>query len=80
MQIEDHPDRDVRPDHRVHGVSATARGKIEAAGGTVELLRPPKELKKKHHKVGVDKGSEVDGSDQVASGDLVADVEVETQE
>ena len=24
---------------RVHGISATARGKIEAAGGTVELLR-----------------------------------------
>src|SRR3954468_12177809 len=27
---------------RVHGISATAREKIEAAGGTVELLREPK--------------------------------------
>jgi large subunit ribosomal protein L15 len=30
---------------RVHGISASAREKIEAAGGTVELLREPK-LKK----------------------------------
>jgi ribosomal protein L18E len=30
---------------RVHAVSASAREKIEAAGGTVELLRPPKEKK-----------------------------------
>src|ERR671928_693452 len=27
---------------RVHGISATARGKIEGAGGTVELLREAK--------------------------------------
>ena len=71
----------VRLTVRVHGVSATARGKIEAAGGTVELLRPPKELKKKHHKATVDTGSEVDSGEQVAEGDVVADVEVEeTQE
>jgi large subunit ribosomal protein L15 len=31
---------------RVHGISAAAREKIEAAGGTVELLREPKEKKK----------------------------------
>ena len=40
---------------RVHGISATAREKIEAAGGTVELLRDPKDKKKhrrKHHKAG----------------------------
>jgi large subunit ribosomal protein L15 len=30
---------------RVHAISATAREKIEAAGGTVELLRPPKQKK-----------------------------------
>ena len=30
---------------RVHAVSATAREKIEAAGGTVDLLRPPKRKK-----------------------------------
>jgi len=35
---------------RVHAISATAREKIEAAGGTVELLRAPKELKRRHHK------------------------------
>ena len=33
---------------RVHAISATAREKIEAAGGTVELLREPKEHKKRH--------------------------------
>src|SRR5947208_460584 len=32
---------------RVHGISATAREKIEAAGGTVELLREPKVKKPK---------------------------------
>jgi large subunit ribosomal protein L15 len=32
---------------RVHAISASARQKIEAAGGTVELLREPKEQKKK---------------------------------
>jgi large subunit ribosomal protein L15 len=37
---------------RVHRISATAREKIEAAGGTVELLREPKVKKKrqKHRK------------------------------
>jgi large subunit ribosomal protein L15 len=36
---------------RVHAISAAAREKIEAAGGTVELLREPKEHKtKRHHK------------------------------
>ena len=35
---------------RVHGISASARQKIEAAGGTVELLREPKVKKIKHHK------------------------------
>lgn len=35
---------------RVHAISASAREKIESAGGTVELLREPKELKKRRHK------------------------------
>ena len=35
---------------RVHAISATAREKIEAAGGTVELLREPKVKKVKHHR------------------------------
>jgi len=35
---------------RVHAISAAAREKIEAAGGTVELLREPKVKKARHHK------------------------------
>ncbi len=35
---------------RVHAISATAREKVEAAGGTVELLREPKIKKVRHHK------------------------------
>jgi large subunit ribosomal protein L15 len=35
---------------RVHAISASAREKIEAAGGTVELLREPKEHRKRRHK------------------------------
>jgi large subunit ribosomal protein L15 len=34
---------------RVHAISASAREKIEAAGGSVELLREPKVRKQKHH-------------------------------
>src|SRR6266852_8923826 len=36
-----------KPTVRVHKISAVAREKIEAAGGTVELLREPKVKKKK---------------------------------
>jgi large subunit ribosomal protein L15 len=36
---------------RVHAISASARAKIEAAGGTVELLREPKVKKARHHAV-----------------------------
>jgi large subunit ribosomal protein L15 len=35
---------------RVHAISASAREKVEGAGGTVELLRAPKEQKKRRHK------------------------------
>jgi large subunit ribosomal protein L15 len=34
---------------RVHAISASAREKIEKAGGTVELLREPKVKKARHH-------------------------------
>ena len=34
---------------RVHAISASAREKVEKAGGTVELLREPKEKKVRHH-------------------------------
>ena len=33
-----------------HGVSQSAREKIEGAGGSVTLLREPKERKRKRHK------------------------------
>src|SRR5215216_2995575 len=35
---------------RVHAISATAREKVEAAGGTVSLLREPKQKQRKAHK------------------------------
>ena len=35
----------------VHGASATAREKVEAAGGTLTLLREPKSKKARKHKV-----------------------------
>ena len=35
---------------RVHAISATAREKVESAGGTVALLREPKVKKHKHRK------------------------------
>src|SRR5213080_702798 len=35
---------------RVHAISATAREKVEAAGGTVALLREPKVKKRKKHR------------------------------
>jgi large subunit ribosomal protein L15 len=35
---------------RVHAISATAREKVEKAGGTVALLKEPKVKKAKHHK------------------------------
>ena len=34
---------------RVHAISASAREKVEKAGGTIELLREPKEKKVRHH-------------------------------
>ena len=34
---------------RVHAISADAREKVEAAGGTIELLRAPKERKQRTH-------------------------------
>jgi len=36
---------------RVHAISATAREKVEQAGGTVSLLKEPKAKKKKKHAV-----------------------------
>jgi len=58
---------------RLHAISGTAREKIEAAGGTVELLRQPKEHKKKHHK------ATAAASPQVEGGDLVEDQGAEVE-
>jgi len=55
---------------RVHAISASAREKVEAAGGTVELLREPKVKKARHRK----------SRDVVAEGEQVADVEEEPAE
>ena len=46
---------------RVHAISGTAREKIEAAGGTVELLREPKEHKKRHHKAAAAAAARAEG-------------------
>jgi large subunit ribosomal protein L15 len=55
---------------RVHAISASAREKIEAAGGTIELLREPKAPKrKKHHKEkpGVPEASEAEAGQTPAA-------------
>jgi large subunit ribosomal protein L15 len=54
---------------RVHAISASAREKIEAAGGTVELLREPKVKKQKHRaapKPAADAEPEADATDDAA--------------
>ena len=51
---------------RVHRISATAREKIEAAGGTVELLREPKEKKKQAE---APQGQAADDGDRGRDGD-----------
>jgi large subunit ribosomal protein L15 len=60
----------------VHGASATARAKVEAAGGTLTLLKEPKVRKAKKHKA-APAGSEE--ADEVAEP-LGADAGVEVAE
>jgi large subunit ribosomal protein L15 len=62
---------------RVHKISATAREKIEAAGGTVELLREPKEHKAKHRKP---PAASAAASDEPATDDDAAGDEATTPE
>ena len=45
---------------RVHAISASAREKIEGAGGTVELLREKKVKKVRHHKVAAPQAEETE--------------------
>jgi len=59
---------------RVHAISASAREKVEAAGGTVELLREPKVKKVRHHKAKpVTAAEEPVGDDEAAEDATPAD-------
>ena len=53
---------------RVHAISAAARQKIEAAGGTVELLREPKERKQRKHHAKPDETPEPDEQPAAEAG------------
>jgi hypothetical protein len=46
-----------------HGVSKSAREKIEGAGGTITLLREPKERKRKRHRKAAPVEAEVETPD-----------------
>src|SRR4029079_2075901 len=52
---------------KVHAICASAREKIEQAGGSVELLREPKLKKKKHH--GAAKPEAVEASEETPDAD-----------
>jgi large subunit ribosomal protein L15 len=54
---------------RVHAISAAARQKIEAAGGTVELLREPKERKQRRHNAKPAETPEPDEQPAAEAGD-----------
>jgi large subunit ribosomal protein L15 len=60
---------------RVHAISATAREKIEKAGGTVELLREPKVKKAKHHatKPAAAVEAEAEAAEETAAGEPEAE-------
>jgi large subunit ribosomal protein L15 len=66
----------------VHGASATAREKVEAAGGTLTLLREPKVRKAKKHKPAPAASDEVEEREEAAEADAEAgpDAEAETPE
>jgi large subunit ribosomal protein L15 len=52
----------------VHAASATAREKVEAAGGTVTLLREPKVRKARKHKAAAPKPEETEEAEATAEG------------
>ena len=61
-----------------HGISQSAREKIEGAGGTVTLLREPKERKRKRHKKAARPAeAEVETQDAEESEETVEAVEPE---
>jgi large subunit ribosomal protein L15 len=57
---------------RIHAISASAREKVEAAGGTVELLREPKVKKVRHHKAKPVAAAEETAVDEEATADAAA--------
>ena len=63
----------------VHAASATAREKVEAAGGTLTLLKEPKIKKAKKHKV-TPKTEEPEGEDVAAEPEAPAAEAVPEQE
>jgi large subunit ribosomal protein L15 len=66
----------------VHSASASARKKIEDAGGTVTLLKEPKVRKVKHHKAAPAKAEEadIDEPEAEAAPEAAAADEAETEE
>jgi large subunit ribosomal protein L15 len=56
-----------------HGVSAVAREKIEAAGGTVTLLREPKQAKRGKPKADAPAAAEPEAEAEPATDDSAAD-------
>jgi large subunit ribosomal protein L15 len=62
---------------KVHAISTAAREKIEAVGGSVELLREPKERKKRHHAAAKPEAeaSEETPTDETATGEAAPEAE-----
>ncbi len=60
---------------RVHAISASAREKVEQAGGTVELLREPKERKTRKRTARPAAGAEPAGSESEAADDAAPEAE-----
>src|ERR1700749_1173652 len=60
---------------RVHAISASAREKIEAAGGTIELLREPKGKKVRHRRTKPAAAAEEPETTTAEQADAAADEE-----
>jgi large subunit ribosomal protein L15 len=65
---------------RVHAISASAREKIEGAGGTVELLREPKAPKKRRHKAKPAPAAEAPDSDASSDEQPAAEAAAEQEQ
>jgi hypothetical protein len=65
---------------RVHAISASAREKIEAAGGTVELLREPKVKKVRHRKAKPTTAEEPEGTTDEQPEEAAAEDEAPAEE